>query len=134
MITYREFCADHMAEVLKIYESAGWTAYLKDDEKLTRAFKNSLYILGAFDGENLIGFVRCVGDGEHIVYVQDLIVDVEHKRQGIGQALLAKSMEKYADVRMFTLLTDVSDEVSNAFYRANKMLPYGECSLIGYVR
>ena len=59
---------------------------------------------------------------------------MEHKRQGIGQALLAKSMEKYADVRMFTLLTDVSDEVSNAFYRANKMLPYGECSLIGYVR
>lgn len=62
---------------------------------------------------NLAGFIRCVGDGEHIVYVQDLIVDVEYKRQGIGRTLIDKAVDKFSSVRMFTLITDSADEVSN---------------------
>lgn len=134
MITYKEFNAELIDEVLQIYENAGWYAYLGDDEKLTRAFNNSLYILGAFDNEKLVGFIRCVGDGEHIVYIQDIIVDVEYKRQGIGRTLLSKIMEKYAHVRMVTLITDANDEVSNAFYRANKMHTYQANNIEGYLK
>lgn len=132
MITYEEFGVERIDEVLEIYKRAGWCAYLGNDEKLVRAYQNSLYILGAFEGTRLVGFVRCVGDGEHIVYVQDLIVDVDFKRQGIGQALLRKAKEKYHDVRMFTLITDAADKDSNAFYRAVGMKAYSESGVTGY--
>lgn len=50
--------------------------------------------------------------------VQDLIVDVELKRQGIGWALIDNAMDKFSSVCMFTLITDSADEVSNSFYNA----------------
>lgn len=134
MITYKEFGTERINEVVKIYERAGWSAYLSDHEKLVRAFENSLYILGAFEETRLVGFIRCVGDGEHILYVQDLIVDVEFKRRGIGKALLQKVMERYADVRMFTLITDAGDEQANAFYQAVGMKTYMDSGVAGYMR
>ena len=80
MILYKEFDNTLIERVKEIYALEGWTAYLNSDEKLMRAFENSLYILGAFDDEKLIGFVRCVGDGEHILLVQDLIVDKAYQK------------------------------------------------------
>lgn len=82
MISYREFDSSLLESVKNIFEKEHWNAYLHDDAKLKRAFDNSLYVLGAFENERLIGFTRCVGDGEHILLVQDLIVEPEHQKQG----------------------------------------------------
>jgi len=134
MIEYKEFDVKYIDEVTKIYEKAGWLAYLGDKEKLIRTFNNSLYIIGAFEENKLVGFIRCVGDGEHIVYVQDLIIDVEYKRQGIGRALIDKVMDKFSSVRMFTLITDLADEVSNSFYKAIGFKKLDDNGLVGYFR
>lgn len=134
MIEYREFDARLLADVLAIYRNAGWTAYLGDDGGVERAFQNSLYTLGAFDGGKLVGFVRCVGDGEHILYVQDLIVDIPYKRQGIGSKLLQAAMDRYAHVRMFALATGASDPDSNAFYTAMGMRRWEDGGCVGYLR
>lgn len=131
---YRRFGAERVDEALSIYETAGWRAYLGNRGKLMRAFGNSLYLLGAFDGARLVGFIRCVGDGEHIVYVQDLIVHAEYRRRGIGKELMRRGMEEYRHVRMFTLITDGADEAANAFYRGIGMKPYAENGLAGYFR
>ena len=85
---------EYLEDIKRIYKSANWLAYLKDDEKLNRAFKNSIYLLGAFEHNELIGFVRCLGDGEHIVIVQDLIVDSDYYRQRIGTNLFKAVSEK----------------------------------------
>jgi len=133
-LSYREFDSALLPEILEIYRRAGWAAYLGDDEKLARAFDCSLYILGAFIDGQLVGFIRCVGDGEHIVYVQDLIVDVPFKRRGVGSTLLRRVMERFSHVRMFTLITDASDEPANAFYRAMGMKRYSDRGVAGYMR
>lgn len=132
-MTYREFGLERLDEVLKIYGRAQWMAYLGDEEKLRRAFNNSLYILGAFDGDMLIGFIRCIGDGEHIVYVQDVIVDAPYQRSGIGRELIRRTLGKFSDVRMFTLITDAGDKDSRAFYRAIGMKSYDEAGIAGYI-
>lgn len=134
MIVYKEFGAEQLPYVEKIYRNAGWTAYLGEEEKLSRSFRNSLYVLGAFDGGTLVGFIRCVGDGEHIVYVQDLIVDGPCKRQGIGASLLRRAMERYADVRTFALMTDAADPASNAFYAAVGLKRFESTGCTGYIR
>ena len=51
MISYKEFDYSNINRVKEIYALEGWTAYLNSDEKLVRAFDNSLYCLGAFDGD-----------------------------------------------------------------------------------
>lgn len=128
MIEYKEFRSELINEVYSIYEENQWKSYLGDKEKLSRAFEQSLYLLGAFEEGNLVGFVRCIGDSEYILYVQDLIVKPSYYRQGIGKALMARVAEKYSSVRQFVLITDEDDEASNAFYRAIGLVESGSRS------
>ena len=116
MIIYKEFDISEMADVVAIYENIGWTMYLRDKDKLFSAFENSLYLLGAFDGEQMVGFARAVGDGEHIVLVQDLIVLSEYQNRGIGSGLFEKTMKKFANVRTFMIITDIEDKKNQVFY------------------
>ena len=118
MIEYREFGSRLIEDIYRIYEENGWSAYLSDKDKLIRSFDKSLYILGAFDEEKLVGFIRCVGDDEYIVYIQDLIIRPEYQRKGIGKKLMELTSKRFSSVRQFVLITDKNDEVSNAFYQA----------------
>lgn len=134
MISYKEFDSALIQSVKEVYRKESWNAYLKDDEKLIRAFDNSLYILGAFDESELIGFIRCVGDGEHILMIQDLIVTPEYQQRGIGTYLFRTTMEKYLDVRMFMVVTDIEDIVDNKFYKSFNMKRIEDKGMINYIR
>jgi len=134
MIKYKEFDAFLLEEVKEIYRSVYWQTYLQDDEKLKRALDNSLDILGAFDGEELVGFVRCVGDGEHIVLVQDLVVRPEYQKRRIGTTLFQMMWDKHKDVRMFQVVTDLEDEVDNHFYQSFGMKKLEEGNMVSYFR
>lgn len=131
---YAEFGSERLEEIKALYEDSGWKAYLSDDEKLKRALEGSLWNYGAFSEGKLIGFVRCVGDGEHVVLVQDLIVRSDSRRQGIGEKLMRAAMEKYQNVRMLFLITDSGDPVSNAFYRSIGLKPIENGGMTGYFR
>lgn len=134
MILFKEFGSEEIERVKEIYAAEGWTAYLQDDEKLVRAYDNSLYTLGAFVENKLIGLVRCVGDGEHILVVQDLIVDKEYQKRGIGTKLFKTVWDKYADVRMFQVNTDIEDPLDNYFYQSMGMKPLADGHMISYFR
>ena len=134
MITYKEFDTSLLEDVKEIYRSVYWQTYLQDDEKLKRAFENSLHLLGAFDGEVLVGFARCVGDGEHIVLVQDLVVRPEYQKRKIGTTLFQMVWDKYKDVRMFQVVTDLEDEVDNHFYQSFGMKKLEEGHMVSYFR
>ena len=134
MIEYKQLTSESLAAIKNLYQQYGWLAYLQDDAKLARAFDQSLYILGAYDGEELAGFIRCVGDGEHIVLVQDLIVSETHLRQGVGKTLMQSVYEHFADVRMLMLLTDAMDERANAFYQSLGMTKLEPNGCVTYMR
>ena len=134
MIKYQELTVPSLEAVKKLYHQHGWLAYLQDDAKLTRALKGSLYTLCAFDSEELIGFVRCVGDGEHIVLVQDLIVSEAYLRQGIGSRLMKRVYERFSSVRMLMLVTDQLDERANAFYESLGMQKLEQNGCTAYMR
>lgn len=134
MIEYREFHTEYMDQVKSIYKAEQWNAYLKDDVRLEQAFRQSLYIQGAFDEEKLVGFIRCVGDGEHILVVQDLIVLPPYQKQRIGSRLFRTAWDRYAHVRMFHVVTDIHDEVDNHFYQSFGMKKLEEGSMVSYFR
>lgn len=134
MINYKEINSSMIESIKDIYRKESWNAYLKDDEKLRRALDNSLYILGAFDDCKLIGFIRCVGDGEHILVVQDLIVELEYQQRGIGTYLFKTIMQKYSKVRMFMVVTDIEDIIDNKFYQSFNFKKLEDMNMVGYIR
>lgn len=134
MITYKHFSLKTAIEIKELYQSVGWSTYLSDDAKLLRAFANSLWVLGAFEDDRLIAFIRCVGDGEHIVYVQDLLVAPPYQKQRIGSRLFQETLDKFQNVRLFEVVTDLTDEVDNHFYQSFGMKPLAEGHMISYYR
>lgn len=134
MIKYNEVNSPMIESIKEIYRKESWNAYLKDDEKLIRAFDNSLYTLGAFDDCKLIGFIRCVGDGEHILVVQDLIVDPVYQQRSIGTHLFKTIMQKYSKVRIFMVVTDIEDIVDNKFYQSFNFKKLEDMNMIGYIK
>ena len=116
-----------------LYQDAGWSIYCEDLDKLLKAFQNSCDIITAWQGEKLVGLVRTVGDGETILYIQDLLVLKEFRRQGIGSSLLGKVVENYPGVRQKVLLTDDTRE-TRRFYQAADFRKAAELDLLCYVR
>lgn len=109
---YTEF---QQEQILNLYESVGWIAYTKDPDSLQRAFANSLLTLAVYAEDQLIGIVRTVGDGESIIFIQDLLVHPEYQRKGIGSALIREVLNRYPHVRQIQLTTDTSPDTI-AFY------------------
>lgn len=113
--TKRIPCRD---DLLKLYADAGWTAYTDHLDRLERGVAHSLAVYTAWEGETLVGLLRAVGDGETILYLQDLLVRSSHRRRGIGRGLLERVTADYPQVRQKVLLTDAADRRALDFYRA----------------
>ncbi len=119
-------------EIRLLYQSVGWTSYLRREQLLREAYAGSLLTLAAYDGDRLCGIVRAVGDGVSILYIQDLLVLPEYQRKGIGSKLLAGMLKAFPDVNQAVLLTD-DTESSIHFYEAagfRKVQSAGCCSFI----
>ncbi len=115
-IDYKENYIPNINELLCIYGDAGWLNYTKKPTMLENAYKNSLFVLTAWENEKLVGTIRVVGDGYSIIYIQDIIVSKAFHRQGIGSELLKRVINKYKDVYQTVLLTD-NDIKTVQFYK-----------------
>ncbi len=123
---------DSTEELLPLYDAVGWTNYTASPKMLEQAYRNSLYVLGAYDGDKLVGVIRAVGDGASIVFVQDLLVLPDYQRRGIGACLLKTLMERYAEVYQFELLTDETPKTT-AFYEALGFTPADRLGCCAYI-
>lgn len=85
-------------DYLKIRSQVGWKE-LKT-EQAVKALKNSLYVIGAYDGEQLVGMGRLVGDGAVICYVQDLIIIPDNQHRGIGSMVLNALVRYVESIRI----------------------------------
>lgn len=122
-----------LEDVLPLYEAVGWTNYTTKPEMLEVAYKNSLHIIGAFnDDEKLIGVLRGVGDGASILFIQDILVYPEYQHQGIGTALLQKTLEKYKDVYQIQLATDDSKKTVS-FYESNGFTSLTSLNCVSFI-
>lgn len=129
----REYRTYNEAEVLRLYASVGWTAYTDHPETLRKGFEKSLLKLAAYEGEQLLGIIRAVGDGHTIVFVQDILVAPEHQRKGIGTALLQAVLDRYSHVRQIELATD-NTEKTIAFYKSMGFREMSEIGCCGFMK
>lgn len=104
-------------QLLELYGSVGWTAYTEHPDRLERGLANSLAVYTAWERDCLVGLLRAVGDGETILYIQDLLVRPDCQGQGVGRRLMAAVEADFSAVRQMVLLTD-GTPATLSFYRA----------------
>lgn len=129
----REYKTYSELEVLRLYRSVGWTAYTDCPDVLRKGFRNSMLTLAAYEGNQLLGIIRTVGDGHTIVFVQDILVFPEHQRKGIGSALLQTILSRYSHVRQIQLATDYTPKTI-AFYKSMGFYEFSEIGCCGFMK
>lgn len=132
-MTIKEYTLYDAGEILPLYKSVGWTNYVRSPDMLEKAYRRSLLVLAAYEGESLAGVIRVVGDGCSIIFVQDVLVLPEYQRRGIGTALVRAVLERYSHVYQMELATDNTEKTS-AFYRSLGFKPLEELGCRGFIK
>ena len=88
-------------DVLGLYRAADW--WPERTAEQVRAVLRASPAVGAWHGEDLIGFARAVTDGVLRAYVEDVVVSPEWRGAGVGRALLAGLMEQLEPIPVVTL-------------------------------
>lgn len=104
-----------LTQLVKLYDSVGWSAYTKNPEDLETAIHNSLQVVVAVKKDEIVGLIRVVGDGITIIYIQDLLVKPKFQQKGIGTQLVKTVLKNYQEVRQKVLLTEESP-ITRGFY------------------
>ena len=132
-IKYKENSTFKLEQLVELYENVGWISYSNKPSELNEAIKNSLFNIGAFDGEELVGLIRVVGDNISIIYIQDILVKEKYQGLGIGTNLLQLVLNRYNNVRQIVLMTD-NTETTKLFYKRNGMLPFEKFNGVGFIK
>lgn len=121
------------SEILPLYKSVGWSNYYEHPEMLGKAFAGSLCTLAAYEGEELVGIIRAVGDGHSILFIQDILVCPAHQRRGIGTTLMNTLLAKYRNVYQIELATDNTAKAI-AFYKSLGFVPLHEIGCCAFLK
>jgi len=89
--------------VIALYEANGWSSARRPDA-LMKALAGSHHLVTAFDGNTLVGLANAISDGHLVVYYPHLLVHPDYQGRGIGRALMARMVTRYADFHQQTLL------------------------------
>lgn len=116
-ITYKIDKELDINEVNNLYLDAGWLRYTNNLPQLMDAINNSMMVVSAWSGNELVGLIRVIGDRHVILYIQDILILKEYKRNGIGKKLVEIVIEQFSNVRQIVLLTEDQEE-TRGFYES----------------
>lgn len=131
ILTFKNNKDINIEKLERLYNDVQWCAYTQDLQLLYQAISNSLDIISAWNGEELIGIIRTVGDGLTIIYIQDLLVLNEYQNQGVGTQLMQQVLNKYKTVRQKVLITEEASDVRH-FYEKNGFLSCDNGNLVAF--
>jgi ribosomal protein S18 acetylase RimI-like enzyme len=130
-IKYQELQYDE-DQILTLYSNNGWYAYTNDKQSLFEGIKQSTENFAAYHNQKLIGLIRVISDLHTICYIQDILVDKQYQRKGIGKKLMEYILQKYGHCRQIHLTTDQTIQ-QREFYQAIGFIPYEVKKCVGYM-
>ncbi len=83
-------------QIIELYRAQGWW-HADDDSKeqlVARLIAGSHCFVIATDEKDIVGMGRAISDGISDAYIQDLTVRLDHRREGIGEIMLHKILER----------------------------------------
>ncbi len=92
-------------QVERLFLSVNWVSG-KYPDKLFRALNNSSTVITAWSGDELVGLVRLLDDGEMLAYLHYLLVRPDFQGKGIAGKLVELVKEKYKDFMYIELMPE----------------------------
>src|SRR5699024_5675513 len=97
-----------------LYNDARWWED-RQEKDIEQMLKQGISI-GAWEGQNLIGFARAVSDGKFRAYVEDVVVYKEHQKNGVGKEIVSRLLNELSDIDVVSLFCE---EPLIDFYKDN---------------
>lgn len=93
-------------KVTDMLSKAYWSPGIGKDEVMNGAI-NSALVVGAFFGNEQIGYARAISDKTRFAYISDVYVDERYRGHGLGQRLVEYILnhESLKDVYQWMLAT-----------------------------
>ena len=98
-LEYRHDRLGDVAPLARLLRSVGWDRRTLDPAALQRAIAASPRMVGAWDGEELVGFARDLGDGTFTGHISMVVIDPRWQGLGIGTRVIRELVEPLPDVR-----------------------------------
>ena len=103
--------------VLRLFAEVGWWPERTAED--VAAVLASGPAVGAWEGDELVGFARAISDGRVRAYIEDVVVAGSHRRAGVGHALIETLHAELAGL-----------DVASVFFHRDLESFYGD---LGYV-
>jgi GNAT superfamily N-acetyltransferase len=94
----REPLAD-VGALVRLLRAVGWDRRTRDPGRLWQAIQGSRQMVSAWDGDELVGFTRELGDGVYTAVVAMVIVDPRWQGLGIADRLIRMIVDGRDEVR-----------------------------------
>ena len=86
----------------QLYQQTDW-ANTRPVSDIGSMLERTSLCLGAWQGEQLVGFARVLTDDQYRAFIEDVVITEEVRGQGLGLALIRHLMERLAHVQDVSL-------------------------------
>lgn len=92
--------------VTAMLTTAYWSEGIEQQE-VCKGARHSALVVGAFDGERQVGYLRVISDKTRFAYILDVFVQADYRGCGVAVQLMdfALSHPDFTDVRLWLLIT-----------------------------
>lgn len=88
-------------QVRALYDQVDWWPN-RQSEAIAQVLSQDIAV-GAWAGDELVGFVRAVSDGEFHAYIEDVVVHPNYRRRGIARHMLTRLIEVLKHIETISL-------------------------------
>ena len=111
MIEYRETKTFSAAELEELFLSVDWLSG-NYPLRLEKAINNSNTVISAWDGNQLVGLINALDDGELTAYAHYLLVNPKYHGLGIGKELVGRLKKKYEGYLYLLLIAEEKKNIT----------------------
>jgi GNAT superfamily N-acetyltransferase len=90
---------DTLDPLVRLLRSVGWDRRVLDRGRIERAIAATRRVAGAWDGDELVGFARDLGDGEFNGLITMVVVDPRWQGLGVAPRLIHALVDDLPEVR-----------------------------------
>lgn len=101
---------------LKLREVVGLNGHNRPLDIAQKGLDNSIYGVSVYDGTQLIGMARIIGDGYTCFYLQDVIVHPKYQGHGIGRQIMNRILNYLDHVEENAIIGLMSAKGKEGFY------------------
>ncbi|WP_175991643.1 GNAT family N-acetyltransferase [Bacillus sp. Marseille-Q1617] len=93
------------AELMNLYKDAGWWEERKEMDVQGMLVQQTNSV-GAWRNNVLIGFARAVTDGVFRAYIEDVVIQSEFQKSGIGIKLVSRLLDELSHIDVISLFCE----------------------------